>query len=399
MRISTNTIYESSVVAMNQQQAKLSHTQQQIATGRRILTASDDPVAAARALEVSQSDATNTQHAANRVATINALSISEASLQGVTSVLQAVRDSAITSSNSLLSDSDRSVIAQDLSSRLQELAALANSTDEVGNYLFSGFQSKTKPFVDTPAGLGYFGDDGQRNVQIGASFQISSSDSGADVFMRIKNGNGTFSTQASATNTGSGLISMGSVFDPNLVTGNNYSVTFNVVAGVTTYDVLNTTTGLPVPPLGQSYTSGQSISFDGMQFDIKGVPADGDDFTVTPSVNESVFKTISDMINSLNTPVVGANLNNSLSHAINNIDNAMNNVLATRSSLGLRLNQVEASQTYGENLGLQFKQTLSALQDVDYNKAASDLAQQQLILQAAQQSFVKVAGLSLFNYL
>ncbi len=136
-----------------------------------------------------------------------------------------------------------------------------------------------------------------------------------------------------------------------------------------------------------------------MQLDIKGAPANGDVFTVTPSTNESIFKTISDLINALNTPVVGANLTNSLTHGINSLDNALNNVLNTRSSLGLRLNEIDSLQTLGDDLGLQFKKTLSQMQDVDYNKAASDLAQQNTILQAAQKSFAKVSDLSLFSYI
>ncbi len=398
MRISSNTIFDGNVAALNQQQSKLFHTQQQIASGRRILTAADDPVAAAAALAVSQSDAANTQYAANRVATTNALSMSEGNLQGVTTILQDIRTAVIAAGQSMLTTSDRSTYAVEISAKLQELLGMANSTDGTGNYLYSGFQSRTQPFVNTPAGVSYFGDDGQRNVQVDTSIQMAASDSGADIFMRIKNGNGTFVTQAAGINVGSGVISRGSVNNPALLTSNDYSINFSVVAGVTTYDVTNTTTGTAVLT-AQPYVSGQAISFDGMQVDISGVPLSGDSFTVTPSINESVFKTISDLVAALSAPVVGANLANSVSRGLNNLDNALNNVLNTRSSLGLRLSQIDSLQATGDNLSLQFKQTLSSLQDVDYNKAASELAQQNLLLQAAQQSFVKVAGLSMFNYL
>jgi len=398
MRISSSTIFDSNVTALNLQQAKLLQTQMQIATGRRILTASDDPVGAVRALEVGQSDATNTQYASNRVAAVNALSMSESTLQSVTSLIQDVRVAAVGAGNGSLGNSGRSAIAADFSRRLQELVGLANSMDEVGNYLFAGFQSKTQPFAATPAGVAYFGDDGQRNIQVSASFQMASSDSGADVFMRAKNGNGSFFTQAAPANMGSGLVSIGSVTNPALLTGNSYTVSFSVVAGITTYDITNSTTATVISA-GNPYVSGQAINFDGMQIDIKGAPANGDVFTVVPSVNESVFKTISDLVDALNAPVVGANLANSLSHGINNLDNALNNVLNTRASLGLRLNQIDALQVTGEDLGMNFKQTLSALQDVDYNKSISDLTLQKTVLQAAQQSFVKVSDLSLFNYL
>lgn len=399
MRISSNTIYDSNVAALNQQQARLLQTQQQVASGRRILTAADDPVAAARALEISQSDATNTQYASNRNSARSSLTLAESTLQAVTSLIQDAQTSTIDAMNSAtLNATNRKTIAIDLTAKLQEMIGLANSTDGLGNYLFAGFQSRTKPFVDTAAGVGYFGDDGQHLVQVGANRQLSSGDSGADVFMRIKNGNGTFVTQSAATNTGSGGVSLGSVINPALLTGNSYSVSFSVVGGVTTYSVTNTTTAT-VLSAGNPYVSGQAITFDGMQIDIKGAPANGDTFTVSPSSNESIFKTLSDMINALNAPTSGTNLANSLKYGLNNLDKALNNILSTRASLGLRINEIDALQTAGDDLGLQFKKTLSQLQDVDYNKAISDLNLQQTGLQAAQKSFSLVSSLSLFNYL
>lgn len=400
MRISSNTIFDSNVAALNQQQTRLLHTQQQIASGRRLLTASDDPVAATRALEISQADATNTQYASNRDSARNTLSLAESTLQAVTSLILDARDATIAAGNGSLDSSGRKAIATDMTAKLQELTGLANSTDGLGNYLFAGFQSRTKPFVDTPTGMGFFGDDGQNLVQVASNRQMATSDSGADVFMRIKNGNGTFATQAAAANTGTGVISSGSVTNPAaLVAGNSYTVSFSVAAGVTSYTVTGAPTALAPAMAGIPYVSGQAISFDGMQIDIKGAPANGDSFTVAPSANESVFKTISDLITALNAPVVGANLTNSLGHGLHQLDNALNNVLTTRATLGLRLNELDALQIAGENMGLQFKQTLSKLQDTDYNKAISDLTQQNMSLQAAQKSFVKATDLSLFNYI
>ena len=407
MRISSSTIYDSNVAALGQQQVRLVQTQQQIASGKRLLTAATDPVAATRALDVTQSDAINTQQAASRTAARHTVSMAESTLQSVTTLIQDVRAVAVSAGNGSLNNTDRSTLATNLSGRLQELIGLANSTDGVGNYLFSGFQSRTQPFVDTPAGIAYFGDDGQRMAQVSATRQMASSDSGADVFMRIKTGNGSFVTQPTVGNVGSGIISTGAVDNPAALTGNNYSINFaGAVAPATgtTYTVTNTTTGLPVPavpavPVPVPYVSGQAITFDGLRVDIQGVPGSGDSFTITPSTNESVFKTISDLITTLNTPVSGSNLTSGLNRGMVNLDNALGNVLNVRATLGLRLNEIDALQVTGEDVGLQLKQTLSQLQDTDYNKAISDLTQQQTILQAAQKSFTQVASLSMFSYL
>ncbi len=400
MRVSSSTIFDSNVAALNQQQARLQQTQQQIASGRRLLTAATDPVAATRAMDISQADAMNTQQTSNRGAARDPLMLADSALASVTTLLQDVRTTAVLAGNGSLSSSNRATLAKDLTGRLQELVGLANSTDGSGNYLFSGFQAKTPPFVDTPAGVGYFGDDGQRLVQVSPGRQIAAGDSGADVFMRIKNGNGTFATQAAAANTGGGLVSVGAVANPALLTGNSYNLGFSVTAGVTTYSVTNTTTGLPVAGMtAQPYVSGQAIAFDGMQFDIKGAPANGDNFSVTHSINQSVFKTVADMIGALNTPMVGANMNNGLIAGINNLDNALDNVLNFRSSIGSRINELDSLQATGDSMGLQLKQSLSTLQDTDYSKAISDLNLQQTTLQAAQKTFAQVANLSMFTYL
>jgi flagellar hook-associated protein 3 FlgL len=404
MRISSNTLYDSNVASLNQQQTQLLKTQQQVSSGRRVLTPADDPVAAARILDIAQADAMNSQYASNRTTARHTVSLAESTLQGVTTLIEDVRTALVSAGNSSMTDAERQAVATNLSGRLEELIGLANSTDGTGNYLFSGFQSKTQPFTNTAAGMGYFGDDGTRMVQVSSSRQMASSDSGADIFMRIKNGNGTFVTQAAAANTGSGVASVGSVLNPALATGHNYQIDFTVAAGVTTYSVTDSTTAT-VLSSGNAYVSGQAISFDGIQFEIKGAPANGDSFTVAPSTNESVFKTVSDMISALGTPIAAgsasgsAQLNGNLTRGIRNLDNALNNILTTRASLGLRLSEIDALQSSGDDLGLQYKQSLSQLQDVDYIKAISDLTQQKTYLEAAQQSFVKVSSLSLFNYL
>ena len=82
-----------------------------------------------------------------------------------------------------------------------------------------------------------------------------------------------------------------------------------------------------------------------------------------------------------------------------NLSNALDNVLRIRASSGTRAKELDTLNESGDNMGIQYKQQLSDLQDVDYAKAISDLTRQQTYLQATQQAFLKVQGLSLFDYL
>lgn len=404
MRISIGMIYDSNVTTLNQQQAKLLQTQQQLATGRRLLTPSIDPAAAAQALDVSHADATNTQYTTNRDSLKSTLTQMDSTLQGITGVLQDIRTTLVGSSYSNYTDSDRLNMANALQSRLDQLVGMANTKDANGSYLFSGFQSKTQPFSNTAAGYAYFGDDGKKLTQISDTLQVGATQSGADIFMRIKNGNGVFATQAAAANAGTGLMSQGSVTNPTALTGNNYSISFAVAAGVTTYSVTNTTTGAAVLT-AQPFTAGQAISFDGMQMTVQGAPANGDQFTVAPSSNVSIFKNIVDAIAALKEPIPAGNavqanaLVGTLSNIVVNMDRGLASISAANTVVGVTWNALDNAQAMGDNLGLNYKQTLSSLQDTDYNKAATDLAQQQLSLQAAQKSFVQVSNLSLFTYM
>ena len=61
--------------------------------------------------------------------------------------------------------------------------------------------------------------------------------------------------------------------------------------------------------------------------------------------------------------------------------------------------EIDTLESVGSDQDIQFEQLLSQLQDVDFAKAISDLQRQQLYLQAAQQSYMKISGLTLFNYI
>ena len=176
-----------------------------------------------------------------------------------------------------------------------------------------------------------------------------------------------------------------------------------VTPGVTTYDVIDSSTGGAPLSTGNAYTAGQPISFAGQKLTVSGAPANGDAFTVQPATNQSIFTTLSDLITALQTPATGligkANLQRSLSVANGNIDNALNNVLTVRASIGSRLKELDSMDSYGTDRDIQYESALQDIQGVDYNKAISDFTQQNTTLEAAQKSFVKISGLSLFNLL
>jgi flagellar hook-associated protein 3 FlgL len=402
MRISTSILYEAGVGSMNRQQIELLKTQQQLASGKRILTAGDDPIAAGRTIEVRHAQSANQQYAANRREAMSRLAFAEMALGNLSNLIQNVKVLAAGAANPAMSDRDRASLAVELHAQLEELVALANMRDESGYFMFSGNRVNGQPFAATPAGVIYAGDQGTRLIQVSDSRQIAVSIPGSELFERIREGNGTFSARADYANAGSGVISAGSVADNAALTGASYAITFSVTGSTITYDVTDTTSGTPLST-GNAYVSGNAIVVAGMRVEVSGEPAHGDVFTLAPSRSRSLFSTIEELMQRLGDSTAGfaggPRLMNGINTAMQNLDQALDHVLAVRAALGGRLKELDALHSTGETIDTQYQHTLSQLEDVDYAQAISRLTQQQLYLEAAQRSFMKVSGLTLFNYL
>ncbi|GBG15818.1 flagellar hook-associated protein 3 FlgL [Novimethylophilus kurashikiensis] len=436
MRISTNMIYDIGTRGVQSQTADLLKIQQQMSTGRRVLTPSDDPIAASRVLDVSQSQSTTEQFTRNGQSATDSLGLQDSILDSVNTLLQNVRVLAVNAGNPGLSSADRKSLASELQSDYNQLLGFANTTDGNGQYIFSGFKGNTQAFSETtPGSVAYNGDQGQRQIQISASRQVPVSSSGAQVFQQILNGNGTFVTAQAmagsvATNTGTGVISPGVVLNPaawnNPANSQDFTIKFNVdttqVPSVTTYDIVDNVSGNSLltgaasgaGPYPRTYTSGSTISlktvsppdtnptpFDfGAELSISGDPATGDTFTVKASTNQDIFTTLNDLITSLTTShYSNAAITNNNNTALSNIASAEENILKIRASVGASMKEVDTQSSVNDDLVLQYQTTRSNLQDLDYTKAISDMTMKQTALEAAQKSFIKVQGLSLFNYI
>jgi flagellar hook-associated protein 3 FlgL len=435
MRISTSMIYDIGVASMQKSRDSQVKLQEQLSSGQRVLTPSDDPVAAATALDVQQSQAIIAQFRSNGDSAKAQLGLEDSALTDATTLLQDVKTLAVSAGNPALTNSERISIATELNSRYQELLGIANRGDGNGQYLFSGYQGPTLPFSEvSPGNVAYAGDAGQRIAQIGITRTIAISDSGDAVFRAIKNGNGVFVAAPAATNTGGATIDTGIVTDPvkwnTPANAKDFTIKFHinnaVTPPVTTYDIIDNVNNVSLltgaapgaGPYLRTYVPGGTISlatqsppdttatpFDfGATVTVSGAPASGDKVTVKASTNQDIFSTLHGLIAALQTgtsvtPASTAAYQNSLNAAMLGIDNALNNVLRVRADVGSRLKEVDTAQSTGDDLSLQYSKTLSGLQDLDYTKAISDLNQQQVYLQAAQQSFLRLASLNLFSLL
>ncbi len=431
MRISTSQIYDNGTLGIQRNQSALYKLQNQISTGRRVLTPEDDPVAAAQALIVTQSRDVNAQHVDNQGSASSQLGLVDSQLNSMVDLLNNVRDRVVQAGNSgAMTNSDRQAIATELEARLSELVGLANSQNGAGDYLFSGYQGATLPFAinGTSGAYAYAGDDGERLLQVSSSRQMAVNVAGGDVFMDIKGGNGTFVTSTSGNNVapignnkGSGTIDVGSVIDQQkwqaavntLPAVQPLTIRFSLdyttdPAGVMSFQISDPVGGATALA---KYTPGMSISLItaggvdfGSQVVVQGQPQVGDSFSIKPSSSQSIFQTMQSLIGTLRTPINSTNFTsteftNALGAQLKNIDQTFDNVSRVQAIVGTRMAELDSLGNMSSDLDIQYQSSLSDLQDLDVVKAYSDLTLQKVNLEAAQKSFVTISGLSLFNYL
>lgn len=516
MRISTTQIYRTSIDAILDQQAHNAKTQLQIATGKRVLKPSDDPAASAKILELRNALSVNDQYLVNSDAARARLNREENALVGVENILLRVRELAVQGNNDSQSSVSRGDIAAEINERIEELIGIANTRDANGEYLFSGFQRLTQPFSRNATGtVTYAGDQGQRFLQIGPSRQLADGDSGSEVFLEVKNGNGTFTVTDNTSNTGSGIIDPGSVVDISAYDNDTYTLILadsttvaggaigitdanandtlqyelrvngtlvytanegdsrtqaqlaadiaaqSGTTGVTAYVdggtlyLANTTpsgqaititetltgaseeadtvtgyfgsvlTGVSSPSATVTFDADASgyvvldsssnietsgtyqevafITFNGIQTSVSGTPDNGDRFTLAPSVNQSLFTTLQNLVTTLESAAVieadRAAFHNAMNRFLVDIDQTQTHNLEVRGRVGSRMNSVDDQENMNEVSTLQIRETLSRVEDLDFADAVSRFNLQLIALQAAQQTFIRLQGLTLFNFL
>ncbi|OOZ41506.1 flagellar hook-associated protein 3 [Solemya pervernicosa gill symbiont] len=227
MRISTSLISQLGVNSILDQQAKLSETQIQLATGKRLLNPSDDPSASAKVLDLNEVVAQTQQYIENTTVARSRLELEEGSLADVNTALYRIRELAVQGANASQTSQTRAGIAAEVKLILDGLISTGNARDANGEFIFSGYQTKTTAFErDGAGGFTYNGDQGQRHLQISPTRQVAVGDSGDEVFMSIKNGNGIFSVADNLQNRGTGIIDPGAITDPTQYVADTYGINF-----------------------------------------------------------------------------------------------------------------------------------------------------------------------------
>jgi len=299
--------------------------------------------------------------------------------------------------NTGLADADRKSIAGEISEMRKQLFAIANRTDGSGTYLFGGQSADQPPFIDTAGGVQFTGQAGAQQAASGEQLPLTVD--GDAAWMSAMSGNGVFTTSA-VTSTGGARIDSGSVTNPQLLTGDPYTVTFSVSGGSTTYTVLQNGNPTVPPQTNVAFSPGQAIKVDGMSATISGSPANGDVFAMAPSTPISVFDAVDQAIADLNTTNrTGTQNAQASSTNLAAIDSVMGQLQSARSQVGATLNRADGVTDRLSALKLASQTERNNAESLDMTQAISDFGNQQTGYDAALKTYSMVQKLSLFNYL
>jgi len=278
------------------------------------------------------------------------------------------------------------MIADEMKGSLEELLSIANSKDESGNYMFSGYSTDKEPFAfdnSTPPKIVYSGDSGIRNSLVQSGVALGTNVPGDTAFMKAPNGLGDYSVNYLASQQGEFSVKTAKIADPATYLADTYTFNFSDNgSGGTNLQVLDSANN-PVANIA-NFDAATPVSFNGIEVNISGKPSAGDSFTMEPQSEVSIFDTISRAIaliedpNSANTPQGRSQL----AQILNDIDSGVNQISSARSVAGNNLKAVES-----------YKDTHIEEQ------VFTEFAKQQLALNAVSSVFSKVGSVSLFDYI
>lgn len=407
MRISTSQLYDRSIQSIVENQADVSDQQQKLSSLKRILRPSDDPVAAAQVIRLTEELDQIKQYQRNGDLLKSSLEQEESVLKGVNTAINRARVLMIQAGNGINSAEDKKAISIEIAQIRDQVFDLMNTQNAAGEFIFAGFQSETPAFSFNPSAAGnkytYEGDEGGRKFQISNRVQLQSNSSGkevfADVFARF---NSSITASAGVTSSSLNVTQQKAYdnffndnYDAVTPANNNYRAT--ILAG-NQIQIDNVGLGVTVATL--PFTSGQPFTFKGLKFNIEGSAGGTVDFKLDTPQKKNLAETLNDFVNALSDANLPAGVfKEKLADALVGVDNGLQTVANAQSSIGGRINVAQSVYKSNIDLDVTNKAARSKLEDLDYAEAVAELSKQETALKASQLTFSRVTGRSLFDFL
>ncbi|MBP3981224.1 flagellar hook-associated protein FlgL [Acidovorax sp. JG5] len=413
-RVSTANQYDNALRNIGQRQTSLSNLQENLTSGKRVVRASDDPVAAAQA-----------ERALTRISRIqteqraletqrNAIAQAESAMGDAVGLVQNARELIVNAGNGTLTANDRATIANQLQSLREQLSEVANRKDTNGVPLLGALGSALSPFLGPQSTSPDYDFNGLEGQYSSTGVAIPNTLDGDSAFMFQPQRDGVYN--ASVTRgTGSSLVTSAiTTSNREALDGATYALAVtatnvDLAAGTTSLsytltktakdgtETTSTATSAPVKtgqPLPITISEGTDTV---MSFSLTGTPVLGDTITLQPSA--SVFSVLDSAINDLRSAPNSSAASQAVGQALANLDTGLERMHNMRGYAGELLNRADRITGDQEKRSIQLEDDRSRAEDLDMIQGISDFQNQQVGYEAALKSYAQVQKLSLFNFI
>lgn len=409
MRVSTAQFYQQSALQMSSKTSDVNEQMAYLSSGKRVLTAKDDAVQFGTLVGYQESLANIEKYNRNITQAENHNSLQEIVFADAELILDNIKQDMLLANNGRMSTEDLQSLATQTRNNFNQLLDIANSQNANGDYIFSGYQTEQKPFSQQVDGsVNYSGDAGVNELQVAKNINVATNQTGDAAFLNINNAIGDFSASypsAPTANTSGVAVESANITDRNAYNVSSGPYTFATDPITNNLTVTDSTPAVvfPIlPAVPAPYVPGQTISFDGIDVQLSGNTLPGESFTLSAQEEISIFETINDAIAWMEQGSVATGQEQhqvDYNTILDQVNSAMTHITSRRVDSGVRLQVLESQKNRHLDSELNITSSKSIIEDLDFAKAISEFEQSKIALQASQQAFSKVQGLSLFNYI
>lgn len=394
-RVSSFHQYKSVSNDLMKQQVKLQKNHDQLASGKRVLTAGDDPISSIHIQNFKQNNAQIEKYLESINLAKNRQNRAELSISQSETLIDSTKIGVMKMLNGSLSSEDRQAYKHEIQAAFNDFMGLVNAKDESGNFLFSGTQSSKQPFFrDGSGNVSYVGDSFHRSAKVSASVLVQTSDPGDKLFMNVPNPFGDYQPEYALENKSSLLLSQAT--NTNDADNAAYEVSFAVDDnGQTTYslkqDNTEVATGVYDPESG--------IEWGTLKLTFEGEMVDGDSMSFERQDSFSIFDVFQKTMALADEKGSDPSATAELHQAVREFSQAFNHMNQVRSEIGTRLNTLDRQEEMHLDYQVVLNNSLGTMEDLDYASAIIDMNENMVALEASQKAFTKTKELSLFNYI
>lgn len=420
MRVTQNMLFNNIHRRVSNSNVEISKYQDQTITGKRYQMPSGDSLNATRALGLKTKQANDIQYGKNVDSGISYMTTVETTMSSVVEILTEAKTVSIHGVNAATAPEDRKILAAKVDQLLAQLYSLANTRNESGEYIFSGFKTSTMPFDPTDTTYTYAGDTSNIQREVSPGTKLTVNFAGSQVF-----GDGITSAFAVLQGLSDSLNASNPTTDTPATSG-------DITGGVAIAD-LNITTGvndtlnLSVDGVGGSITIAQALPYGSaallateIQTKINAIPAyvaGGISVTVTENAGVLTITSNSTGITStvntiggnaatnlgLNTGVgvitPGADEQISIMTRMGEVDTALTRAIEYHATIGARMASFDDWKSRLADTDITTASLISQAEDVDMTEAIMNLSRTQTAYQAILMSSANVMQMSLMDFL